>query len=750
MRIPQFDRQVSDNNVPSVQVSGGVSPSEAASLVGNKMDGLVGALNSGLKAYQEYQDEADRVRVIDAQNKLAELKQHLQNNDVDGFINKKGVDVVSFDDGEGGNFVDYYSRAYQDGVGEIASSLGNNRQRALFKEMSERDSVQFKGALQNYFVRENDVYQQSVYSSSAERFIREITENPADFTRIDESRENLKASLGKLMSLNGKSATEAENMYLKSISGAHLNNVNAFIENGELKAAVQYKNKYGEEISLADRFRVDQRIHQKLEDQQVEALVNKVTTGTQEDSNPALNAPPQASQAIAKELKSLTPEQMKNIKYNDQRLDVYTVHAAKEKGMEWAAPLVLGLRLAGEKSNNSAVSEKGARSVMQFIPDTWKQYSNNGQRDINNPADTIDAAFDFISDISKKYKTKDPMVIAAYYHGGDGDARRVLAGGQPAGPRGRGYLDRMDKWLSKDFGKYASSPAKTREQAQEEIWNSDAPIDVKSKALSFTDRYYSGLDKAKESKQDQVYDYYFKGINSGQFTYEQIPVTDLNSLEPNQISSLESVSKAKFKKDIKTDPVVLSMITLNQDELLKGKPQSVLHQYADKLSPSDYQEVTKMYAEVNGLKDNKKDKPKTFLVDDNTVSVALKPYLGTIGITDTKDKKQLLHYNAVKVDLMQTLREAEAKNGGYLSWEQVNRVVLKNINRQVKVTTSRPFFDDKVELNRVYSQVKSKDDISDSMKSKIDNIFKKQGRNPNNVTNSEYINAYYTFMRRGY
>lgn len=89
MRIPQFNRQVSDNSVPNVQVNGGMSAGEAASLVGNKTDSLVGALNSGLKAYQEYQDEADRVRVIDAQNKLAELKQHLQNNDVDGFINKK-------------------------------------------------------------------------------------------------------------------------------------------------------------------------------------------------------------------------------------------------------------------------------------------------------------------------------------------------------------------------------------------------------------------------------------------------------------------------------------------------------------------------------------------------------------------------------------------------------------------------------------------------------------------------------------
>lgn len=753
MRIPQFNRQVSDNSVPNVQVNGGMSAGEAASLVGNKTDSLIGALNSGLNAYQAYQDEADRVRVIDAQNKLAELKLHLQNNDVDGYGNKKGVDVVSFDDGNGGGFVDYYTKAYQDGIGQIANTLGNSRQRALFREMSERDAVQFKGSLQNYFVRENDVYQQSVYSSSADRFIREINENPGDFTKIDESRANLKASLGKLMNLEGKAATEAENIYLKNVSVAHITNISAFVENGDLKAALAYKNKYKDEISLADSFKVDQRIHQKLEDQQVESLVNMATTGTQEGSNPALNVPPQASAKIAQELKSLTPDQMKSIKYNDQRLDVYTVHAAKEKGMEWAAPLILGLRLAGEKSNNSAVSEKGAKSVMQFIPDTWKQYSKGGQRDINNPADTIDAAFDFISDISKKYKTKDPMVIAAYYHGGDEDARRVLAGGQPKGPRGRAYLERMDKWLSQDFGDYAKKPAKTREQAYEELWNSNVPVDVKQKALSLTDRYYNGQDKAKEEKQNQVYDYYFKGINSGQFTYEQIPVVDINALEPNQIKSLEAVSNAKFKKDIKTDPTVYSMIMLNKDELFKGKPQSVLHQYADKLSPSDYRAVTKMYIDVNASpKDARKE--DAIEVSPKTVSDYLNPYLPMLGITNKTNKNQIDHYAAVQADVTQTLREAEARKGSKLTKDEFSRAVLKTIGLNTKITTSRSLFGVSIgssesTLNRIYS-VKSKDDIAPNTQKKIDDLFKKQGRDLSKVTLAEYLNAYYSMARRGF
>ncbi|OYN06985.1 transglycosylase [Acinetobacter baumannii] len=753
MRIPQFNSQVAEADMPNVQISGGVTPGQAVDMVGNKIDGFANLANTVANKYKEIQDENDRVRVIDAQNKLAELRLHLENNDTDGYIKKKGADVVGFDDGEGGNFVDYYSRAYQDGIGQIANTLGNSRQRALFKEMSERDAVQFKGSLQNYFVRENDVYQQSVYSSSAERFIREINENPGDFTKIDESRANLKASLGKLMNLEGKAATEAENIYLKNVSVAHITNISAFVENGDLKAALAYKNKYKDEISLADSFKVDQRIHQKLEDQQVESLVNMATTGTQEGSNPALNVPPQASAKIAQELKSLTPDQMKNIKYNDQRLDVYTVHAAKEKGMEWAAPLILGLRLAGEKSNNSAVSEKGAKSVMQFIPDTWKQYSKGGQRDINNPADTIDAAFDFISDISKKYKTKDPMVIAAYYHGGDEDARRVLAGGQPKGPRGRAYLERMDKWLTKDFGQYANKPAKTREQAQSEIWNSNAPVELKQKALIFTDRYYNGLDKAKEEKQNQVYDYYFKGINSGQFTYEQIPVVDINALEPNQIKSLEAVSNAKFKKDIKTDPTIYSMIMLNKDELFKGKPQSVLHQYADKLSASDYRAVTKMYIDVNAPpKDVRKE--DAIEVSPKTVSDYLNPYLPMLGITNKTNKNQIDHYAAVQADVTQTLREAEARKGSKLTKDEFSRAVLKTIGLNTKITTSRSLFGVSIgssesTLNRIYS-VKSKDDIAPNTQKKIDDLFKKQGRDLSKVTLAEYLNAYYSMARRGF
>lgn len=311
----------------------------------------------------------------------------------------------------------------------------------------------------------------------------------------------------------------------------------------------------------------------------------------------------------------------------------------------------------------------------------------------------------------------------------------------------------MDKWLTKDFGQYANKPAKTREQAQSEIWNSNAPVELKQKALIFTDRYYNGLDKAKEEKQNQVYDYYFKGINSGQFTYEQIPVVDINALEPNQIKSLEAVSNAKFKKDIKTDPTIYSMIMLNKDELFKGKPQSVLHQYADKLSASDYRAVTKMYIDVNASpKDARKE--DAIEVSPKTVSDYLNPYLPMLGITNKTNKNQIDHYAAVQADVTQTLREAEARKGSKLTKDEFSRAVLKTIGLNTKITTSRSLFGVSIgssesTLNRIYS-VKSKDDIAPNTQKKIDDLFKKQGRDLSKVTLAEYLNAYYSMARRGF
>ncbi|MFU8927752.1 transglycosylase SLT domain-containing protein [Acinetobacter puyangensis] len=752
MRVPVLTRQVQEANTPNVAVQGGLTPSQAASMVSNQIGGIGELVSAGAKAYQEFQNQNDQVRVIDAQNRAAELKLRLQSNETDGYQNRKGVDVVGYNGNDGENFVDYYDKQYQDGLAEISQSLSNDRQRTLFGAYASKDALNFKSSVQGYYLKENDTYQRSVYSSAVDRFAMTINENPANFESVDEAREGMKASLGQLMKLEGKSASEAETQYLKTITGVHKTNINAFIESGSLQSALTYMGKYKNEMSLNDEFQMTQKIQQKVSDIKVEQAVNSVTTGTQEYSNPAFNAPPEVNAKLVEDLRSAPLSDLKNIKYNDQRLDAYTVAAGQQKNMEWASPILLGIRLAGERSNNSSVSPKGAVSIMQFMPATWGDFNKNGKRDIENPIDTIDAAYDFVDWISKKYKTRDPMVISAYYNGGHPAADAVIKGKQPPASETREYLDRMGKWLSEDFGKYAKAPSYSQEQARDAIWNNpNLTPKEKTQAQSSADRYFKNQEDAKKTRQNQAYDYLYKGIVGGQFAFEQIPASDIADLAPKQIAGLKGVSVQTYKKEaIKTDPTIFSMIMLNQEELFKGKPQSVLHQYADKLSTSDYRSVTKMYMDTNKKDISKVEKDRTFPIDNDVVTKAMKPYLNIMGITDTKNKNQLLHFNAVKADLMQTLKEVEAGNGGHLTLDQINRTVLKNVNTNVRVTTSGIFGGSESELNRMYSQVTKKDDILPDTLKKIKQQFKNQGRNPDKVNDSEYINAYYRMMRRGY
>lgn len=748
MRVPNFQQQVAQNQTPSARVQGGLSAGQAANMAESMYGGLAQGVKSAGNAYLDYHDEQDRIRVLDAKNQEAELRMHLEMNDTDGFAKKRGVDVVNLDDGSGTGFVGYYDKAYQDGLAAIGERLSTPQQRQMFNAYAQQSNQQFKGRLQNYFVRENDTYQQSVLSATADRNAMQMLEAPADFDKIDNGRGELRTAYFQQAKLQGKSAQEAELGYLNQVGLVHKENVRTLLSANNLQAATAYKERYAQEIPLKDEMALNQEIIQITQNQQVEKLVQAATRGTSPQSNAAFNVAPVAVKA-SKELRQLPTEQLKNIKYTDPRLDSYTVEVANQKNMQWAAPLIMGLRLAGERSNNNQVSPVGARSVMQFMPATWGDFNKGGQRDINNPADTIEAAYEFVDWVSKKYKTRDPMVIAAYYNGGGKAAQAVINGKQPPAGETQRYLQRMDGWLTEGMAKYAQSPSREREAALAQIEAANVSPEVKQKALASVDRHFNAQDQIITARQNEQYEQNYKAIISGATSFEQLPVSALSELKPNQIASLKAVSKQAYTKT-ETDPIKLSQITLNAEKLFKGKPQTVLHQFADSLSATDYKAVTKMYMEVNNPKNKANEKDKTYEVSDIETTKLLKPWLQQLKITDTKDEQQIAHLNAVKIDMMQSLREAQARKGSQLTWEEMNRVTLKNVGRMATFKYNKTFGDDVIEKNRVYAAVRSKDLIPKANLDKITQMFKSQGRNPEKVTETEYLNAFYTMMRRGF
>ncbi len=88
--------------------------------------------------------------------------------------------------------------------------------------------------------------------------------------------------------------------------------------------------------------------------------------------------------------------------------------------------------------NPAAVSKRGARGMMQFMPGTASRY---GLRNPHNPKAAIDAAARYLHDLAVRFENRADLVLAAY-NAGEGaveaylKGRRVVSGSRVINPNG--------------------------------------------------------------------------------------------------------------------------------------------------------------------------------------------------------------------------------------------------------------------------------------------------------------------------
>lgn len=145
----------------------------------------------------------------------------------------------------------------------------------------------------------------------------------------------------------------------------------------------------------------------------------------------------------------IAPSEFKTIRYDDPRLDAVLERKATSMNMSWAIPLLQAIRKGGERSHNWQVSPKGAKSIMQIMPDTQKGLERNSGKkfDINNPSDATEMALLLVKEISETYKTKDPKVIAAHYNGGFKNGKAMQNTGKPVSDETIKYVNNISNYL---------------------------------------------------------------------------------------------------------------------------------------------------------------------------------------------------------------------------------------------------------------------------------------------------------------
>ncbi|WP_131770885.1 lytic transglycosylase domain-containing protein [Candidatus Frankia datiscae] len=128
-------------------------------------------------------------------------------------------------------------------------------------------------------------------------------------------------------------------------------------------------------------------------------------------------------------------------------------NAATVYGVLSAAQLAAQARVES-KFNRDAVSRAGARGMMQFLPDTWKQFGVDGNADGSvNPLDPADAILSaarydaHLAQLVQKLPGDRVSLILAAYNAGPAAVRD--AGGVPDFAETRAYVANVHNWTSR-------------------------------------------------------------------------------------------------------------------------------------------------------------------------------------------------------------------------------------------------------------------------------------------------------------
>lgn len=125
------------------------------------------------------------------------------------------------------------------------------------------------------------------------------------------------------------------------------------------------------------------------------------------------------------------------VRYNDPALDKYANSVEAKLGLP--RNVLNSVKNFGERSNSDQVSPKGARGVMQFMPDTWKQYGKGNPTD---PYASIDAGGRYFKDMLTRYRGNVDAAITEY-NGGTEQGKAVASGARPWVAETKNYLDRV-------------------------------------------------------------------------------------------------------------------------------------------------------------------------------------------------------------------------------------------------------------------------------------------------------------------
>jgi len=279
-RVPTYDQfQVAPTNLPNVQVRPpGVrfdAPfSEAqATLPGRQLQQVgQGMTQAGMsmsrivaderaataKLVAEELEKANQVRVNDAVNQAAKARLNLTFDPTEGFVNLRGENALKRPNDQ--SLDQEYGEKLAKRLDAIAQGLGNDAQRAKFKQQADQLSLQFQSSLNQHISKEYGDYQNSVDDGTIQTGREQMALAWGDPNAIKQASDAVRAAVynkGSRMGLAGKAIEAAT---VEALSPGHAAVVSSAVDAGDVDYAREYLKQHTAELTPQARLQLQRTV----------------------------------------------------------------------------------------------------------------------------------------------------------------------------------------------------------------------------------------------------------------------------------------------------------------------------------------------------------------------------------------------------------------------------------------------------------------------------------------------------------
>ncbi len=276
--VPTYDApQVTPNTVPQVAFDAPTAQPTAAQQGAQFGQALSSVGQTAGRIALDLQQQANELRVTDALNQAKEQAMRLTFDKDAGYSNLKGINALQRPDGK--SLEQEYSETLQKELSGLSQGLGNETQRALFKQNADAILNNFRSGLVKHEADQFQTYSLSVSEGVQSTALREIGLNWNNPQVIDKAVQRIKAETYRQSALLGKSAEWQDARTRELTSKAHLTALSAALDNGDPLFADGYLKKYGEQMEADDLLRARGLVNKEVDLQVGTSIGQQVMAG---------------------------------------------------------------------------------------------------------------------------------------------------------------------------------------------------------------------------------------------------------------------------------------------------------------------------------------------------------------------------------------------------------------------------------------------------------------------------------------